>query len=225
MKLRTTLTAALIITLGLSACATDEYGRSRPLTNAETGAIIGVVGGAVAGAAIHHKNRGKGALIGAIGGGIAGGLVGNYMDSQAKDLNRVLASEVQQGNIQITKVGEHNLRITMTNTTAFATNSYAIKPGFLPTMDKIAKVLNTYGKTTLEIEGHTDNVGSDASNQTLSENRANAVEEYLLNRQVAPERLRAYGRGETQPRASNDNEAGRALNRRVEILIEPVIQG
>ncbi|WP_137937604.1 OmpA family protein [Chitinivorax sp. B] len=224
MTLRSSISLALILAMGLTACATDEYGRSRPLTNTEAGAIIGAVGGAVAGAAINHKNRGKGALIGAVGGGLAGGLVGNYMDSQAKDLNKVLAPEVQQGSIQITKVGEHNLRVTMTNATAFATNSYAIKPGFYPVMDKIAKVLNTYGKTTLEIEGHTDNVGSDASNQTLSENRANAVQDYLLTRQVAPERLQAYGRGETQPRASNDTEAGRSQNRRVEILIEPVVQ-
>lgn len=223
MQKRTLVCGALIATLGVAGCATDEYGRSRPYTNAEAGAMIGVLGGAVAGAAINHKNRGKGALIGAIGGGLAGGAVGHYMDTQQKDLEKVLAPEVANGSINIVKNSDNSLLVTMTSATAFDTNSYALKQGFFPVMDKIAKVLNTYGKTELSISGHTDSVGSDAANQTLSEHRAQAVVDYLLTRQVAQQRLTAYGRGESQPRGDNKTESGRALNRRVEILIVPVV--
>ncbi len=223
MKKHTLVCAALIGTLGVAGCATDEYGRSRPYTNAETGAMIGVLGGAIAGAAINHKNRGKGALIGAVGGGLAGGAVGHYMDTQQKDLEKVLAPEVANGSITIIKNADNSLLVTMTSATAFDTNSYALKPGFFSVLDKIAKVLNTYGKTELTIVGHTDAIGSDAANQTLSERRAQSVVEYLLTRSVAEQRLSAYGRGETQPRGDNKTESGRALNRRVEVLIVPIV--
>lgn len=224
MRPQSTLCLALIATLGLAGCATDEYGRSRPYTNAEQGAMIGAIGGAVVGAAVNHKNRGKGALIGAVGGGLAGGAVGHYMDTQQKDLQKVLASEVDAGNIDIDKNPDHSLRVTMTSATAFDSGSYALKTGFYPVLDKISKVLNTYGKTSLTIVGHTDNVGSDSANQTLSERRADAVEQYLQMRNVAPQRLTSYGRGESAPRASNNSESGKALNRRVELLIVPVVQ-
>ena len=224
MQKRTLVCGALIATLGVAGCATDEYGRSRPYTKAEAGAMIGVLGGAVAGAAINHKNRGKGALIGAIGGGLAGGLVGTYMDKQQKDLEKVLAPEVANGSITINKNSDNSLLVTMTSATAFDTNSYSLKGGFYPVMDKIAKVLNTYGKTELTITGHTDSVGSDAANQTLSERRAQAVVDYMLTRQVAQQRLAAYGRGKNQPIGDNKTEAGRAQNRRVEILIVPVVE-
>lgn len=224
MKKHALVCGALIATLGVAGCATDEYGRSRPYTNAEAGAMIGALGGAVAGAAINHKNRGKGALIGAVGGALAGGAVGAYMDSQQKDLEKVLAPEVANGSITVVKNSDNSLLVTMTSATAFDTNSYSLKGGFYPVMDKISKVLNTYGKTELSIAGHTDNVGSDAANQTLSERRAQAVVDYLLTRNVAPQRLSAYGRGETQPRGDNKTESGRALNRRVELLIVPIVQ-
>mgnify|MGYP001020510091 FL=1 len=94
-----TLAIALIATLATAGCATDEYGNSRNYTNAEKGAMMGAIGGAVVGAAVNHNNRGKGALIGAVGGGLAGGAVGHYMDTQQKDLQKVLAPEVSNGSI------------------------------------------------------------------------------------------------------------------------------
>lgn len=223
--MKKTLLALLIASLGITGCATDEYGRSRNMTNAEKGAIIGAVSGAVLGATVNKKNRGKGALIGAIGGGLAGTAVGAYMDKQAKDLNKTLASEVNAGNINIEKQADHSLKIVMTSATAFDTNSFTLKPGFHATLDKLSGVLNTYGKTSLTIVGHTDNVGSDASNQTLSQNRAASVEDYLRSKNVAEERLTSLGKGESEPRASNANESGRQLNRRVEILVVPVVEG
>lgn len=224
-KTNTGIALGLVVALAVSACATDEYGRSRPLTNAETGAIVGSVGGALAGAAINHRNRGKGALIGAVGGGLAGVAVGSYMDNQRKDLEKALAGEREAGAIDIDKLPDHVLRVTMTGATAFDTNSTTIKSGFMPTLNRIADVVNRYGKTSLTIVGHTDSVGSDASNMDLSNRRAQSVEQYLEGQRVHPERLTAYGKGESEPRASNDSEQGRALNRRVEVLIVPVVQG
>lgn len=214
---------SLIGILGLSACAADQTGK--PYTQTEKGAVIGAIGGAVLGAAINKKNRGKGALIGAVGGGLAGAGVGAYMDSQRRDLQKVLSTEVQNGQIEMTKQADQTLVVTMTSSTAFDTNSAEVKSGFKPSMDKIAKVLNTYGKTSLTIVGHTDNVGSDAANQALSERRAEAVQAYLEAQNVIPERLEAYGRGEKEPRVANDSDANRQLNRRVEIVITPIVEG
>lgn len=214
---------SLAIALVLSSCATDEFGQRRPYTNTEKGAAIGAAGGAILGAAVSKDKRAKGAIIGAVGGGLAGGLVGNYMDNQRKDLEKVLAPERNAGAIQIDELQGKSLRITMTNQTAFDVNSTQIKPGFYSTLDKISSVVNQYGKTTLTIVGHTDDSGSDAHNQTLSEQRAQAVQSYFLQSGVNPQRLSSYGAGERQPRANNATEQGKQLNRRVEIIVEPVV--
>lgn len=206
-----------------AGCATDEYGNRLPMTDAEKGAIIGAVGGAAVGAIGNKSNRSRGAVIGAVGGGLAGAAVGSYMDSQKKDFEKVLASEVNAGEIAIQKAGQNDLLITMTAQTAFDFDSAVIKPGFYTTMDKIANILLHYGKTQLTIIGHTDNVGTEQYNQALSERRAKAVNDYLINKGVLIQRLAYVGRGETAPRASNTTEEGRHLNRRVEILVEPVI--
>jgi outer membrane protein OmpA-like peptidoglycan-associated protein len=221
---RLTVLAVVAAFVAVSAgCATDEYGNRRPMTDAERGAIIGAVGGAAVGAIGNKSNRNRGAIIGAVGGGIAGVAVGTYMDSQKKDFEKVLASEVKAGEITVQKTGQNDLLITMTGQTAFDFDSTVIKPGFYTTMDKIANILVRYGKTQLTIVGHTDNVGSEQYNQSLSERRAKAVNDYLLNKGVLIQRLAFVGRGETAPRASNATEEGRRLNRRVEILVEPIV--
>ncbi|MBI3560205.1 MAG: OmpA family protein [Gammaproteobacteria bacterium] len=221
---RLALTSLIISTLVLAGCATDEYGRSRPLTETEKGALIGSISGALIGAVASKKDkRTKGVLIGAIGGGLAGAAVGNYMDSQKKDFEKVLAPERESGAILVEKLPKDVLRVTMTAQTAFDVNSAQIKPNFNSTMDKIGKIVNKYGKTTLDIVGHTDNTGSHKYNQELSERRAQAVAQYFVGQNVHPERLRVEGAGETQPRADNATAEGRAQNRRVEIIIEPVV--
>jgi outer membrane protein OmpA-like peptidoglycan-associated protein len=206
-----------------SGCATDEFGRRRPMTDTEKGALIGAASGATLGYLLKKDKRKKGAVLGAIGGGLAGAAVGSYMDKQKRDLEKVLASEVQQGAIAIEQLPEHALRVTMTAQTAFDFDSTAIKPGFYPTMDRIADVFVRYGKTVITVVGHTDNVGATQYNQSLSERRAAAVEGHLQSQGVVDERLQALGKGETSARASNSSEAGRRLNRRVEIVIEPVV--
>lgn len=222
--LKTSITLVLIIVFGLSACATDEFGNRRPLTDAEKGAIFGATAGAVVGGvASKKKNRGRGVLLGAVGGGVAGGLVGNYMDNQKKDLEKALAPERNAGAIHVDKLANNTLRVTMTESSAFAVDSSEVKGTFYSTMDKIATVLNRYGKTQLTIVGHTDSSGSTQHNQQLSDRRAQAVHGYFSQKGVVEQRLQSYGRGESEPRASNATVEGRALNRRVEILIEPVV--
>jgi len=223
MRTRALLTP-LLAALLLSACATNDLGDSRDMSNTQKGAIIGSVSGAALGAIVNHKNRGKGALIGAVGGGLAGTGVGYYMDTQAKDLQKQLQAEIQRGEISVEKRASDNaLLVSMTSTTGFDTNSSVLKPGYTPTLNKIARVLNQYGKTTVTVIGHTDSVGSNAANQTLSENRAQSVLNYFAGQNVNPLRLQAYGKGETEPRADNGTEAGRQLNRRVELWIQPVV--
>jgi outer membrane protein OmpA-like peptidoglycan-associated protein len=215
-----TLTAFILFSAG---CARDEFGRDRSMNRTEKGILLGAAGGAAIGALAKKDKRGKGALIGAIGGGLAGGVVGNYMDQQKKDLEKVLAGEVQRGAIEIEKLPNNALRVTMTSQTAFDFDSAAVKSGFQPTMDDIARVFNKYGKTFITVIGHTDNVGTAQYNQSLSERRARAVEQYLQGQGVVDQRIESSGKGENMPRASNNTESGRQLNRRVEIVIEPVV--
>jgi len=214
------------VSIAFAGCAGDGSGPgNRPFTNLESGALIGAVGGAVVGAVAYHQNRTKGALIGAVGGGLAGGAVGSYMDSQKRDLEKNLGQEIQSGEARVEKMPNDVVRITMTSHTAFDTDSVSIKPAFHSTLDKLADVVVRYGKTSLTIVGHTDNVGSDQYNQKLSERRAVSVAQYFESRRVSPLRLATLGKGEGAPVASNNTESGRSANRRVEIYVEPVVGG
>jgi outer membrane protein OmpA-like peptidoglycan-associated protein len=221
------LTSVLVFSIALAGCAdTGGPGFSkRPLENWEGGALIGAGVGAAIGAMAYSKNRTAGAVIGAVGGGLAGGAVGNYMDNQKRDLEKNLAKEIQAGQAQVETLPNHVVRITMTSQTAFDTNSADIKPGFDSTMDKLAEVVVRYAKTTLTIVGHTDNVGTNEYNQKLSERRAHAVAQHFEAKRVDPVRLAISGKGESAPIASNNSESGRQANRRVEIYVEPVVQG
>jgi outer membrane protein OmpA-like peptidoglycan-associated protein len=147
------------------------------------------------------------------------------MDNQKRDLEKNLAQEIQSGQARVEKLPNDVVRVTMTNQTAFDVNSASIKPGFNSTMDKLADVVVRYGKTTLTVVGHTDSTGSDQYNQRLSEQRALSVAQYLETKRVDGMRLALAGKGEGQPVASNDSVAGRQANRRVEIYLEPVVQG
>lgn len=206
----------------LAGCQTDP---NRPMTRTESGALIGALGGAVVGAMAYKKNRTKGAVVGAVGGGLAGAAVGNYMDSQRRDLEKNLAPEIQAGQARVQKLSDQVVVVTMTAQTAFDTDSAAVKPGFRSTLDKVADVVVRYGKTTLTVVGHTDSVGSNTYNQKLSEERALSVAQYLESQRVNGMRLATAGKGETVPVANNATEAGRAANRRVEIYVEAIVQG
>jgi len=209
--------------VGLGGCVMGEKGG--PLTQSEEGALIGAAAGGLLGAVAYKQNRTKGAVIGVVGGGIAGSAVGAYMDNQKRDLEKNLAKEIQAHQARVDKMPNNVVRVTMTSDTGFATNSTAIKQGFDSTLDKVADVIVRYGKTTLTVAGHTDDVGTAQYNQNLSERRALAVAEYLEAKKVNALRLATVGKGESMPLESNATEAGRAANRRVEIYLEPVVAG
>ena len=214
----------VIATLILTGCAADSGPQiNRPYT--EAGIVLGAASGALLGAVAYGTGNSRAVLLGAIGGGIAGGAVGAYMDSQKKDLEKNLAKEIQLRQARVDEMPNHVVRVTMTGDTGFNTNSTDIKPGFHTTLDKIADVVVRYGKTTLTIAGHTDDVGSAQYNQGLSERRARAVAQYLESKKVNEARLSLVGKGESMPIASNASEGGRAENRRVEIYVQPVVEG
>jgi outer membrane protein OmpA-like peptidoglycan-associated protein len=217
---------AVIASVSLIAgCAADSGGPAinRPYT--EAGVVLGAASGAVLGAVAYGTNNSRAVLLGAIGGGIAGGAVGAYMDSQRKDLEKNLAQEIKLHEARIDELPNHVVRVTMTGDTGFNTNSTEIKPGFYSTLDKIADVVVRYGKTTLTVAGHTDDVGSAQYNQGLSERRARSVAQYLESKRVNEARLSVVGKGEGMPIATNATEGGRAQNRRVEIYVQPVVEG
>ena len=185
------------------------------MTNAQKGAIMGGIAGAVLGKSTsNHKN--KRAVIGGVLGAIMGAKAGEYMDQQERELNR----DLQGTGIKVEREG-NNINLQMPGNITFDTARANIKPNFQPVLNDIANVLAKYNKTYVEIQGHTDNVGSNESNQRLSELRAQSVLSALRGRGVNPGRMTAVGYGESMPVASNDTAYGRETNRRVEIKIIP----
>ena len=200
------LLSVTVVAVLLSGCEMNNTGKGAAI-GAATGAVLGKATG-------NHKD--KRLAIGAAVGAIAGAAIGNYMDKQEAAFNQELAGT----GVEVVREGDQ-MRLVLPSNITFATGKSAISPGFYNTLQGIARVMQQYDKTFLTIVGHTDSTGSASFNQTLSEQRANSVKQYLLSQQVLPARLYAEGMGESQPIASNDTEQGKAQNRRVEIKIIP----
>ena len=209
--------AVVALLVILVACAADD-----PNRRAKTGAAIGAVAGAVVG---HQFNSSSGRYVGAIVGALGGGAVGHYMDRQQQDMEAALAEQQAAHDLQVQRLKDDSLKISVPGEVSFDFDSAALNPAFVPTLDSMADVLRQYEKTVVHVVGHTDSVGSATYNQQLSERRAESVAAAFRQRGVAPERLRIEGRGQTEPRAGNDTEAGRQLNRRVDIVIRPIVEG
>ena len=196
-------------------------------TKTEKAATFGAAGGALAGVilgqAIGHNTGGTllGAAAGAALGGVAGAGVGQMMDHQEAEMRAALeASEAAT----VRREGEL-LAITLKGDISFDLNSDVVRPGLYTELDRIAEIMTKYPQTDILVEGHTDNTGSDAYNQLLSERRATSVKNFLVQRGVAPHRINILGHGERRPVATNTTPAGRQMNRRVEIGINPVARG
>ncbi|WP_423252186.1 OmpA family protein [Vibrio vulnificus] len=214
---------ALAILLTLSGCQATQRqnattGESE--TNSATkGALIGAIAGAVAGAATgDKKDRGKRALIGAAGGAAISGGVGYYFDQQEKALREALLNS----GVQVERVGENQLLLRLENGIGFSSSSYALDSSIHNTLKGVAQILVEYPDTSLVIDGFTDSTGNDASNQILSERRAESVRSFLISQNVAAGRAVARGNGERYPLCTNSTAEGRACNRRVEIQILPL---
>lgn len=185
------------------------------MTNAQKGATIGAIAGAVIGKGTgdHDKSR---YVWGAVAGAIAGGAIGNYMDKQEQEFRDSLAGS----GVEVIREGD-NIRLQLPSNVTFATDSSSIAQGFYPVLSDVGRVLNRYEKTTMLVEGHTDSVGDANYNMQLSERRALSVRNYLVGEGVDQRRVTTVGYGETQPIADNGTAGGRQENRRVELRIVP----
>lgn len=213
---KTSYIFVLITLLFLTGCVTDPYTGERKMSKTAMGAGLGALAGAGVGALAGDT---KGAMIGAGIGALAGGSVGYYMDRQETKLRERL----QGTGVSVTRQGD-NLILNMPGDITFAVDQSDIKPAFYDVLNSVVLVLNEFEKTSIHITGYTDSTGSFEYNIKLSERRAQSVASYLQAQQVHPARLVTYGKGPEKPVASNDTEAGRARNRRVELMLVPHVK-
>ena len=193
----------------------DPNDPNRTRRGALIGAAIGAAAGLLSGDdAVERRQR---AMVGAGIGALAGGGIGAYQDRQEAELRRETAGT----GIDVSRDGDV-IKLNLPDGVTFDFAKYDLKPQFYPALNTIAATLKEYNQTIVEVSGHTDSIGSDAANQTLSERRANAVSSYLIGQGVQRERFEVVGMGERYPVASNDTDSGRALNRRVEIRLLPL---
>jgi outer membrane protein OmpA-like peptidoglycan-associated protein len=205
----------------VASCTTNPDG-TQSVNRAAVGGAIGAVAGGVIGNRLDKKgSRTGGTVAGAVAGAAVGGGLGYLFDKQEREFEQELANERANNEIEIERVRDDLLKLTLDSEVSFDYDSAAIKPAFQPSLTKLANVLAKYDRNQVTVVGHTDSTGSDAYNQGLSVRRAEAVVGELTNRGVPSSMLQAAGRGESEPRADNGTEAGRQLNRRVEILIQP----
>lgn len=209
--------ALALLVASTTACTTDPETGQRRISNTAIGGIGGALGGYLLGDLVGGRHDRTEKLLGAGIGGIAGAGIGAYMDRQERDLRARTAGT----DVRVTRQGD-DLLLNIPSGINFAYNSSDVAPPFQRTLDQVARVLDDYPSTLVDVYGHTDSTGSDAYNQALSQRRAVSVADYLSGRGVQPARLGTRGFGETQPIASNETEDGRAANRRVEIRIVPV---
>ena len=210
---------ALVLVLSIVACA----GMSQ---KQQTGTAVGTVGGAAVGAVLGSAiggNKGAwiGGLIGAGLGGLAGHQVASYMDRQEAELNSALEESRSYNRASIERDRENTdvLLATFKGDVFFDFDSAVMKPGAYAEIDRVAPVLQKYNHTAIQVEGHTDQVGTETYNQRLSEKRAEAIKNALIQRGIDPTRIRAVGFGESQPISSNN-----AMNRRVTLRIIPLVK-
>lgn len=207
----------LVMTLNLSGCKATKNAN-----NKQKGAVIGATSGAVIGGVLGNNvgkgGKGKeGAIIGGVIGGIAGVLIGNKMDKQAQKIEEEIpGAKVERINDDIIVTFDENSGVY------FATGDMYLNQASKQNLDKLVNVLKEYLDTNIFVEGHTDSVGSSASNLKLSMSRAQSVTSYLhYDKGIAINRITTTWFGESQPVFDNTTPSGRSKNRRVNITIKP----
>jgi outer membrane protein OmpA-like peptidoglycan-associated protein len=208
------LTATTLGLLVLAGCADMSPVQRGTAQGAGVGAGIGAVLGAATGG-----GGGRRAATGAAVGGAAGAVIGNIWSSRMEQQKRQMEQATQGTGVQVTQTADNRLKLDIPSDISFDTNRSDIKSNFRPVLDKFASSLVENPSTRVTIVGHTDSTGSDAVNNPLSINRASQTRDYLASRGVASNRFNIDGRGSREPIASNDSEANRSRNRRVEIYV------
>jgi len=223
MRHKTAITSMFVACIALlaSSCASytgqtnDPNDPNRTRNNALIGAGIGAVAGLLSGSSATERRQH--AMIGAGIGGLAGGAIGAYQDRQEAELRRQTAGT----GIDVVRDGDV-IKLNLPDGVTFDFNRTELKPQFYPALNNVAATLREYNQTIVEVSGHTDNVGSEAVNQRISEQRAQNVASYLMGQGLQRERFEVAGFNYRYPVADNATEQGRALNRRVEIRLIPV---
>lgn len=205
-QIKKLLIGAIAFTILFSSC--------KNMNKTQKGAVVGTAGGGAVGAVIGKAagNTALGAIIGATVGGVTGAVIGKKMDKQAEEIKK----EVPGAKVERVEEG---IVVEFSSAVLFGFDQSNLSSAAQSTLNDLVKILNRYPDTDLEIQGHTDNTGTDKYNQSLSERRASTVSNYLTSHGIALERVRTVGMGESTPKYSNDTESGRAQNRRVEFLI------
>lgn len=222
--MKTNILLAGVAALSLSACTSiNPYTGDSQISNTAGGALVGAGGGAVVGAILGGATGNDprvGALIGAGVGGLTGAAIGSYMDQQEAELR----AQLRNTGVSVTRQG-NQIILNMPSNITFDTDSSRVKPQFSETLVSVGLVLKKFDKTLVDVYGYTDSTGSDEYNQQLSQQRAVSVATVLAGQGVVQGRFYITGRGEEDPIASNATEAGRAQNRRVEIMLSPIAKG
>ena len=212
------LTSLACAALFLSGCAN----MSETQQGTAKGAGIGAVAGALLGAATGGS---KGAATGAVLGG-AVGAGGGYIWSKKMQDQKIAMEQATRGTgVAVSQTQDNRLKLDIPSDVSFDVGRAAIKPNFAPILSQFATSLNQNPVSTVTIIGHTDNTGSDAVNNPLSIDRAEAARDYLVSRGVARTRIATDGRGSREPVADNNSQQGRDNNRRVEISAALPIDG
>lgn len=214
----TALTSAALAIGGLSGCANmteTQQGTAK-------GAGIGAVAGAVLGAATGGS---KGAATGAVLGGAVGAGGGYIWSKRMQDQKAAMERATVGTGVAVSQTPDNRLKLDIPSDVSFDVGRAAIKPNFAPVLNQFATSLNQNPVTTVTIIGHTDSTGSDAINNPLSMDRANAARDYLVSRGVAATRIATDGRGSREPIADNNTQQGRDKNRRVEIYVAEQVAG
>ena len=210
-------TSAVLATVSLSSCETTTMTDQQRRVG--TGAGAGAAAGAAIGAIGNDSNRGRGAAAGAAIGAAVGALGGYVWNRRMESQQKQIEQQTAGTGVEVTRTADNRLQIIVPGDIAFDSGQAVIRPNFRSALDNFAQSLQQNPSSTVTIIGHTDSTGSAAANEPLSLQRADATRDYLVSRGVAPNRFQIDGRGSREPVASNDTEAGRARNRRVEIFL------
>ena len=186
----------------------------KSINRSQKGAVIGAAGGGAIGGVIGRAmgNTAMGVIVGATVGGVTGAVIGRKMDKQAEEMQKVL------GDAEVRRVGE-GIVIEFKDRVLFGYDRADLSASAKTNLTKLADILQKYPDTNIEVLGHTDNKGTDDYNQGLSERRATATATYLRTQNITSARISTRGMGESDPKVTNDTDAGRADNRRVEFVI------